>query len=329
MNFIYAETAFHHEGDKEYMLRLVEAAARVGAQGVKFQMLLDTQSFISTKNKIYQMVKDATMNQEEWLEVLERTTELGLKIILMPCDKRTMDLVNEGYYKPDFLDLHSVSFYDQDVLDGIKKSGIPLILGTGGRYIDEMKGKIEFFGDQLYCLMFGFQSFPTKYEDLHIEKISVLKRTFPDVKIGYADHAMYDEEGALTNNYEAFSLGARVFEKHLTVSEGVDRIDYQSAVGPEKFAEMVKTLQSMPDEIEPAPYTEEFPLSDAEIIYRNREKMAVAMSNLKKGQVIRREDFIFKMTGEPEGLTQVDQLLGKTLNIDVEHDQNILEGYLE
>ena len=49
------------------------------------------------------------------------------------------------------------------------------------------KEKFYYLGDQLYCIMVGFQSFPTNFKDICIEKIKVLKKLYPNVKIGYAD----------------------------------------------------------------------------------------------------------------------------------------------
>ena len=57
----------------------------------------------------------------------------------MPCDQETMQLVLNKTFVPDFLDLHSISFYDNELLSLIKKSKIPLILGIGGRKGSELK----------------------------------------------------------------------------------------------------------------------------------------------------------------------------------------------
>ena len=41
--------------------------------------------------------------------------------------------------------------------------------------------------------MVGFQSFPTKFTDINIEKVNTLKKLYPNTKIGYADHTSFDD----------------------------------------------------------------------------------------------------------------------------------------
>ena len=39
--FIYAETALHHEGNFDYLLKLIDCAEESGASGVKFQVTIN------------------------------------------------------------------------------------------------------------------------------------------------------------------------------------------------------------------------------------------------------------------------------------------------
>ncbi len=329
MSFIYAETAFHHQGDMEYILGLVNAAERAAADGVKFQVLLDYDSFISRQNPGYDSFKKALFSEEEWVRIFEHCTSKGLKIILMPCDPRTMDLVIDGTFKPDFLDLHSVSFFDAKVLERMKQTGIPVIVGTGGRYLDEIKEKVEFFGSQLWCLMFGFQGFPTHTRDLHIEKITTLKIAFPDTKIGYADHSHFGSSEAIYSNLQAHELGATVFEKHLTLTEGEERFDHISSVSERKFAAVVQKLRALNPVKVDNDLSQGFPLSGAELTYRSRERFAVAKSDLIKGHTIMADDLNFKMTGQEEGVNDGSSLVGKKLKSDIAFDHTITMNDVE
>ena len=51
--FIFSETAFHHEGDINFLNNLINESKKSLAQGVKFQVLFDINSFISKKNSNY------------------------------------------------------------------------------------------------------------------------------------------------------------------------------------------------------------------------------------------------------------------------------------
>lgn len=322
--FVYAETAFHHEGDFEFLKELIRAAHRSGAQGVKFQVLLDYDSFISTKHSGYHSFKKALFGKEEWKEIFDFTHQFGLKVIFMPCDPLSMTLVQDGYFEVDFLDLHSVSFYDEQVLAAIKSSGIPLILGIGGRKGSELAEKVGYFGGQLYCIMVGFQAFPTQLRDVQIEKIAALKDLYPEIQIGYADHSRFDAQDAVKANFLAAALGAKVFEKHLTTREGEERFDWVAAVGESKFQEIVEGLKDVRTQTSPGRVDLEF-LTDPEITYRNRQKFAVAARPLQQGERLSANDVSFKMTDDPQGFSSLPPLLGKTVRRPLDIDECIQE----
>ena len=270
--FIYAETALHHQGDLDYLIKLIDCAKKSNAEGVKFQVTIDHDEVMSTRHSLYNTCKNMLFSKEQWIEAFDYSKKNKLKIILMPCDQETMQLVLNKTFVPDFLDLHSISFYDNELLSLIKKSKIPLILGIGGRKGSELKKKFDYFGNQLFCLMVGFQSFPTNFKDINIEKIDVLKRLYPNVKIGYADHTIYNDDNMVENNIFAYNLGARIFEKHIAIDEGEERIDYISAIGKDKFLKLVSSIKNFKINKNNTIEVDLDYLSESEIIYRNREK---------------------------------------------------------
>ncbi|MDQ7073219.1 MAG: N-acetylneuraminate synthase family protein [Gammaproteobacteria bacterium] len=58
--------------------------------------------------------------------------------------------------------------------------------------------------------------YPTPREHLQLGQISLLKKTFPDLPIGYSTHEEPDETEAIKM---AIALGAQLFEKHVGVGE--------------------------------------------------------------------------------------------------------------
>ena len=212
--YFYTETAFHHQGDLAFMKGLIDASKNSGANGVKFQVMTNTSDFISTKHKAFKDLDSYCFNIGQWREIFAYTQNIGLDIIMMPLNSEAFALLSD--YKIKYLDIHSVSFYDNVLLDNIKKSGIEIILGVGGRTLDEIVDKVSYFKDKLKVLMVGFQSFPSKLEDVKIGKIAFLKDKFPDLLIGYADHSAFDSIHAISSNEYASVLGATIFEKHIT-----------------------------------------------------------------------------------------------------------------
>ena len=142
-SYIYVETAFHHQGDIDYIKGLIKAAAKIGVNGIKFQVLTKASDFISSKHSAFNVLEGYTFDETIWSEIFSFTTEMGLDIIMMPLDLGAFRLLEN--HSVTYLDIHSVSFYDKKLLAAVKKSEIPIILGVGGRTVEEIDTKISYF----------------------------------------------------------------------------------------------------------------------------------------------------------------------------------------
>lgn len=319
--YFYTETAFHHQGDMTFMKGLIDASKSSGSHGVKFQVMTNTSDFISTKHKAYNDLNNYCFNLNQWREIFTYTHELGLDIIMMPLNTEAFELLKE--FKVKYLDIHSVSFYDGILLNNIKKTGLEIILGVGGRTIDEIIEKKDYFGDKLKVLMVGFQSFPSKLEDVKIGKISFLKNKFSDMLIGYADHSAFDSEYAVTSNEYASILGASVFEKHITTQEGIERVDYSAAVSENKIKKIIERLVFINDFIT-TDFETSFEFTKAEHTYRERQLRCVVNKDLKSGTVFSDDLISLKLIDDQENtFNKIDDLIGKVLLTELTKDSVI------
>lgn len=316
--YIYAETAFHHEGDMSYMTALIDAAKRAGVQGIKFQVLIDLDRFMSRKHTAYDKVRTWLFNKEEWGQIFAYAYKAELDIVMMPLDPECFDLLSEPGLK--YLDIHSVSFHDQSVLTRIKQSQLPVILGIGGRTLEEIDEKVSFFAGHELILMHGFQSYPSELKNVKLKRISALAKKYPGLAIGYADHTHFSDEMGVKANDIAYALGARYFEKHLSLAEGVQRVDYEAAVGEEKLARIVSSLNLLEQAIG-MDGDDVFEMTEAELKYRAREKYAVANKDLPAGICIAEQDIEFKMTDQGIGFTRSIDVVGRALSCSIEKDQ--------
>ncbi len=326
--YLYTETAFHHEGDMEYIKKLIDASKEAGANGVKFQVLMDLNNLTSSKHVLFDKLQSCIFSKKQWTEIFKYTSSLGLDVIMMPLDEGSFELLDESGVGIKYFDLHSVSFYDQLILDNIKQRKIPLILGVGGRTIEEIQEKKDFFGDQFQVIMVGFQSYPSKLEDVKMGRINLYKKLFPNHLIGYADHSSFDNDHAIKSNEYAYLLGATIFEKHITVDQGKERLDYQSALGEEGVKVLVDNLKYLDGEV--LSYDEEslLKIDEPELTYRNRQKVAVALKPIIPGETITSENVVFKMTEDGQGEADMSNILGKKVKQEIGKDEAILRHHL-
>jgi N,N'-diacetyllegionaminate synthase len=316
--FLFAETAFHHEGDLDYILSLINLAAEAKVDGIKFQVLIDLNELISSQNPAFEKLKPYVFTLGQWTQIFDYAIRAGLSIIVMPLDAQSFILTERYRKNIRYIELHSVAFNDKDLRAAIKQSGIDLILGAGGRTREEIAEIVQYFGTQLTTLMAGFQAFPSAIEDIRLRRIAELKKDFPTLEIGYADHSSFDDQWAVDSNSLAYVLGATIFEKHITLREGEKRVDFEAAVGLDKLKRIKLILESHYRIL--FEYADSYGMTQAEINYRNRQKMTVAKRNIGKGEVLKREDLALKMVGRFDGFSQLDDLIGKALKNPVAAD---------
>ena len=314
--YIYAETAFHHEGNKDYLLQLIDEAKKSGADGVKFQVLIDLNEFMSSAHSDFLQVKNWILTLDEWKEVFEYTKKLALDIILMPLDIMAFEL--SRLFDVKYIEIHSVSFKDKELLSVLDKNKTPLILGIGGRSLEEIDSVVKKYKNT--TLMVGFQSCPSELEDIKLRRIKELVSMYPNSIIGYADHSSYDSEMAITSNEYAYILGARVFEKHITLEEGKKRVDFQSAVEAKKILN-IKTRLSFLDKLLSINETSLFGMNEKEIKYRNRQKLPVAKYDLDIGHIVVERDIRLKTLNVENSVEELETLIGRKLKNKVKEDK--------
>ncbi|MCO5229800.1 MAG: N-acetylneuraminate synthase family protein [Chitinophagales bacterium] len=325
-SYLYTETAFHHQGDIEYMFQLIKSSKEAKAKGVKFQVLTNVDDFVSTFHKAYNELKNYCFSYKEWERILDYTVSLDLDIILMPLNSEACDFCYK--YNVKYVDIHSVSFNDLDLLQKIKETKKDIIVGIGGRELNEIYDLENYFEGRVKVLMHGFQSFPSKIEDVRLNKIVILKELFPNKLIGYADHSSYNDDFAITSNEYARILGAEVFEKHITIIEGDERVDSASAISGDRITLIIQKLNFLEQFILNTDNL--FQMNEKEIVYRNRQLICVASQSLKKGHVITINDLQLKMH-HPIANTYVkyEALIGKRIIVDCEFDQPLTATMLE
>ena len=136
---------------------------------------------------------------------------------LSKTSSRTIGLSNESIDFLENIDVPCYKIASADVTntplqEKIAETGKPIILSTGARELDDVKRAYEVItkkNDNLYILHCT-ASYPANLEDMNLNCIKTLIKTFPNNIIGFSDH-----ENGIDAASIAYRLGARIFEKHL------------------------------------------------------------------------------------------------------------------
>lgn len=307
---IIAETAFSHEGNFQYLLKQVVEAKNGSADFVKFQVLLSPSESYCSDEQIAK-AKKWIFTEEQWCEIFNYAKTLDLKIILLPLNSSTLDFCLKYDHLVDIYEVHSICFCEKLLLNKLKNTKKTIILGVGGRTLEEIDFVINKFSDREIILMTGFQSFPTDYTFINLEKIKTLKNIY-NCKIGYADHTAYYDNFYNNLNSMAYLLGARFFEKHIILEKGAEQIDFESAISSSDFLYLRKELEKT---VKILGNGDVSILNETEKIYRSREKTLVFNKNLKAGHILSKNDIFCKISSNKSDFEQMDlyKIIGKKL----------------
>jgi len=92
------------------------------------------------------------------------------------------------------------------------------------------------------------------------------------------------------------------------------------------MVKMIRDVDQFPD-----PYNNEFCLTDREKIYRkSSKKVILAANDLEKGTLISEKEIIMLRTGEEyDNLLDIEEIIGKTVLVNIEKNKIIRKEFLK
>ncbi len=246
---IIAEAGVNHNGSIELARRLVDAAADVGADVIKFQTFKAHEcSGHFAVTAPYQQ-KTGASDQFKLLESLELdfadvgdlkeyAEEKGLVFLSTPDGQLSLNLlcdIGSAAIKVASGELTNLPFL---AAIGMKKC--PVILSTGMGTLGEVQKAINTLresGTPEMMLLHCTSEYPASAEDTNLLGITTLRQAF-DLPVGFSDHT----EG-IEAAIAATAIGATIIEKHLTLDRGMHGPDHAASMEPHEFAAMVKALR--------------------------------------------------------------------------------------
>ena len=104
--------------------------------------------------------------------------------------------------------------------------------------VEEAVGVIESYQNKLISILQCVSEYPLKISKTNLNVIELYKNRF-SYPVGFSDHTL-DSISAVT----AVGLGARVFEKHITLDKNGIGPDHFYAMNPIEFKSYVKSIKS-------------------------------------------------------------------------------------
>ncbi|MCD4819043.1 MAG: N-acetylneuraminate synthase family protein [Candidatus Cloacimonetes bacterium] len=322
--YIIGETAYNHEGDIRYLYKMIDDIAELKLNAVKYHLLLKAESYLQKKHPLVELIKKWMFSQDEWVDILNYSNDKELDVVALCDDVESLIFINQEFPNIKAIELHASGLNDYYLLEQASLFQGTVILGVGGSTLDEIQYALKFLKQhhkEDIMLMYGFQSYPTNYEDINLSKMLTLKSIF-NVEIGYADHTGFDDPNNVFLSCAAATMGFNVLEKHFTPDFGKERIDYHSAVGID-IMQKIKNLMEVTLKVYG---TGDIAMSEPELKYGNTgpmKKAIVARKKIRQGEILSLDHLWFKRTEEESFIKQnmLLKLIGLEACVDIDEDE--------
>jgi N-acetylneuraminate synthase len=329
--YIIAEIGVNHEGSMELAKRLVDEAKEGGANAVKFQSYKAETLASKNSPSYWDTNEEPTTSQYELFKKHDSFWIDEMRELKNYCQKKDIEFMSTPFdiesanFLDDMMDIYKISSSDltnKPFIEYICKFNKPIILSTGASSLYEIQEAvswIEKYGNQL-ALLHCVLNYPTPDKNANLGMILDLKAKFPQYIIGYSDHTLPKDMKVCEM---ATMLGSVIIEKHFTHDKTLQGNDHYHAMDKEDLKLFKNNLERSFNIL--GNFKVEA-LDDEEPARNNARRSLVANCNIKKGQIITKEDLTFKRPASGVSPKFIDKIVGKIAVCDIEEDSVIKWG---
>ena len=242
--YVICELSANHNGSLDTALRLVDAAAKTGADAIKLQtyrpdtitLKADTEEFtirggLWDGRTLYDLYEEAHLPWDWHKPLFDRARKHGVTIFSSPFDATAVDLLedlNAPAYK-----VASFEAIDLPLIRYIAATRKPMIISTGMADLDEIAEAVQAARDggcAELALLHCVSGYPAPAKEYNLVTITDMAKRF-QVPIGLSDHTIDN-----TTAIASVALGASLIEKHFTLNRSAGGPDDSFSLEPTDFA---------------------------------------------------------------------------------------------
>jgi len=328
--FVIAEAGVNHNGSLDVALRLVDEAARAGADAVKFQTF-KAEKLVSNgaEKAAYQkattsehedqleMIRRLELTREDHFSLVHRCSERGIEFMSTAFDSESIELLGKIGLKR--WKIPSGEITNLPYLRQIGEMGVPLILSTSMATLGEVEKAIDVLEESgtprsniviLHCTT----EYPAPIDEVNLRAMVRMGDSF-GVSFGYSDHT-----AGIAIPIAAVALGAVVIEKHFTLDRNMEGPDHLASLEPDQLSAMIAGIREI-----------ELALGDgikrptpAELLNRPiARKSIVAARQIGRGEILSGESLTVKRPGNGISPMEWDNIIGRVASRDYKIDEII------
>jgi len=325
--FIIAEAGVNHNGSIDLAYKLIDVAAKSGANAIKFQTFKAENLVIrdakkadyqkqsgNTDDSQFDMLKKLELDLDDHKNLIDYCNKKGIIFLSSPFDIESVNLLTELN-----LQIYKIPSGEITNLPYLRHIGLmnkKVILSTGMSNLKEIGNALKILINagtlrEKITVLHANTMYPTPMKDVNLIAMQTIRDKF-DISIGYSDHTL-----GIEVDIAAVALGATVIEKHITLDKKMDGPDHGASLDPNELKSIIIAIRN----IELAMGGEIKDLTDSE--RPNIEiarKSIVAKTKIKKGEVFSSENLTTKRPGSGVSPMKWDSIIGKVAKRDYSLD---------
>lgn len=329
---IVAEIAQTHDGSLGTAHAYIDAAARAGAQAIKFQTHIAAAEstpgepwrvkFSPQDETRYDYWKRMEFTPAQWAGLAAHAREKGLIFLSSAFSFEAVDLL-EGIGVPAWK-VGAGETSNLPMIGRMAATGKPVILSSGMSDWDELDRAVECVrrAGAPVAVLQCTTAYPCPPEKLGLNVIELLAGRY-DCPVGLSDHS-----GTIYAGLAAATLGARIIEVHVTFSRECFGPDVVASITTEELARLVEGVRFIERAMKSPVDKSEMARSLTDL-RRTFGKSVVAGRDLPAGHQLSLDDLALKKPGTGIPPSGLDRLVGRRLAVAVRADHLISETDLE
>ena len=322
--FVVAEAGSNHNGSIEQAKKLIDVAAESGADAVKFQVFRAKTMYpnksievkylknMGVEEDLYSIIKRFEVPYK-WLgELCGYTRKKGIVFMATPFDVEGVKILNP------YVSVYKIASYEAlygDLIEAVKRTGKPIFISLGGcseREVDLLMAKLLHDYLDKIVLLHCIAKYPAPLNQVNLKVIPYLSEKYK-VHVGYSDHTAEP----FTAPMIAVGLGAKVIEKHFTLSKRLPGPDHAFALEPDELKEMIKAIRAAEATVRNDQGGKRIQPCEKELYYYKR--CLYYKRDLPKGHILSRGDLVvLRNTGiqcHYFNPLELDRVIGKSLRM--------------
>jgi N-acetylneuraminate synthase/sialic acid synthase len=332
--WVVAEIGNTHQGDLAVAHHLIEAVARCGGAAVKFQLktveLLYTRrvleapyahehSFGATygAHKAHLELSDTALQA-----CFAEARRCGIVPFATAFDELAVDRLMR--LDPAAFKVHSGGVTDTPLLRCVASTGKPIIVSTGGATWADVDRVVEVLTPRCraFALLHCTAAYPVRdVAELNLQAIAKMRDRYPGTVIGWSGH-----DSGIAMALLAYSLGARIIEKHVTLNRNMQGTDHAFSLEPVGLTKLVRDLRRA--ELAQGDGEKRRYASEDQALAK-MSRTLVAAVDLRRGHILQPDDIDLKIAGEGLPPYLFEDVIGFPLACPIAEDEPITFAHLK